>query len=324
VDEGGLDAFLDGVGAKPATDSLDALIQADAAPKSAGKARHEAALEASKGELKRANDALQAKLADFEARDRRWLGLVKTLLIILVALMVTNGLTYLYTKTQDRRSLERAFRIIDNRESRFLMGNIMVLQRFGAGLDGIAAKAIGVDGIDDDEKKFRVKTIQTVKVQNAGLIQMYQTRLQEAEADRNRGPQFSYKDPFIKREIDLAETDGGRIDPKTVEDEIAKQYDLEGTFRSLSESMTSPIPLADQLRESSDKRKALEAMKDMIQKQAPLKGGMPALPGAPALGPDAGEGAPQGTYGDAYVPAPYTGQGAPAPAPAPQGKPPRK
>jgi hypothetical protein len=291
-------------------DDLDReLASASAAPKASGsgkgKDRHEEDRLATNGELKRENRALRELAESAVARERRQAGFSKTLAWVCLGLLACNGITILYVKSQERRSLEKAFRLIDSRERKFLLGNVMVLDRFAAGLDTIAASVVSLDSIDDEERKYRIRTIQAVKEQNAALEQMYKNRLQEAETERNRGPEFSYRDPFLKKEIDLSDAQGGAIDMDLLAKEIGQNYDIDGTVKSLKDSMMSPIPLAEQLRQSAEKRKALESANGRLMQEG-VQPGMPSgVPTQPSPeGQQFGD-----TYGGGVTPgSPYTKQ----------------
>jgi len=173
-------------------------------------------------------------------------------MMICGAQLLGVGAVVLWAQTQDARSLARAFKIIHYRENRALAANAVVLDEWDKRIENLAGAVAGIDGMQDDERAERVKTLNALRAQAQHLRTGFMQQLAENEKERNVGGGFSYRDPYLKREIDLNEEMGGKIDLEKLKEDVKKSANLDQTMKSLEEAMLNPVPLSEQVRREAE------------------------------------------------------------------------
>jgi len=220
-------------------------------PKSAGQIRHEQELEESKGVLKRDNQALMSALSATRGQLQRSQQAVYGLLIFSGLMAAGTGLMWLWVRATPSRALGQAFQIINYRENKALSANAIVLDEWSKRMDSLTTTVAQLPNISDEERAERLKTVGALKAQSDALREGFVKQLSENEKERGLSGGFSYRDPFLKREINLAEEHGGLIDLEKLKDEVRQNANLDATLRSLEEAMKNPIPLREQVRQQA-------------------------------------------------------------------------
>ena len=220
--------------------------------KSARTEAREAKPEESKGSLKRELSASQTELRDLRGQLERSQRVVWALVIGCGALLLGMGGIFLYARMGRARQLEEAFRIIHYRENRALSANVIVLEDWAKRIDGLIAKVAQKDGLDENERAERLKTLSALKGQADNLKDGFLKQLSENEKERNGGGGFSYRDPFLKKEIALEEENGGKIDLEKLKAEVRQAANLDATMQNLEEAMLNPLPLSEQVRQQAN------------------------------------------------------------------------
>ena len=230
---------------------LDRLL-GDQEKKSAKTEAREAKLEESKGSLKRELSASQAEIKDLRGQLERSQRVVWALVISCGVLLLGMGGTFLYAKMGRARQLEEAFRIIHYRENRALSANVIVLEDWVKRIDGLIAKVAQKDGLEESERTERIKTLTALKNNAENLKEGFLKQLSENEKERNGGGGFSYRDPFMKKEIAIEEDNGGKIDLEKLKAEVRQAANLDATMQNLEEAMLNPVPLCEQVRQQAN------------------------------------------------------------------------
>lgn len=289
---GGSGPILQPVGRKES--ELDALLglggvaEPPAAPKTQGQLRHEQELEESKGSLKRENQVLGTELAAARGQIQRSQQAIYGMMIFSGLMAIGIALMWLWVRATPSRALEQAFRIINYRENKALSANAIVLDEWSKRMDGLTTKVAQNPGLTDEERAERLKTLAALKGQSEALKEGFVKQLSENEKERGISGGFSYRDPYLKREINLSEEHGGLIDLDKLKEEVRQNANLDATLGSLEEAMRNPIPLREQVRQQAVTEKR-EGTLQTIDLSKGLAGG-PQAPGKQELrlpaGPD--------------------------------------
>jgi len=237
-----------------AEEDLERILQSEepGGRRSAGQIRHEEKSAATNGALKRERDQAISERDQANGRFARSQRAVWALMMICGAQLLGVGAVVLWAQTQDARSLARAFKIIHYRENRALAANAVVLDEWDKRIENLAGAVAGIDGMQDDERAERVKTLNALRAQAQHLRTGFMQQLAENEKERNVGGGFSYRDPYLKREIDLNEEMGGKIDLEKLKEDVKKSANLDQTMKSLEEAMLNPVPLSEQVRREAE------------------------------------------------------------------------
>lgn len=236
--------------------------------------QREEAREASRRELKRQGRELTEEVIALRGKFQRAHQLNWVMLVACGALLLGMGGTYLYARMNTARALEQAFRIIHYREERALSANAITLEEWSKRIENLISKVAQREGIPDDERQERFKTLTALKSQAESLRDGFLKQLAVNEKERNVGGGFSYRDPFLKKEVSLNEANGGMIDLNALKEEIRKNANLDATMVNLEEAMLNPIPLHEQVRQqaSLERKDSNLASVDLTKGLAKAKG----------------------------------------------------
>ncbi len=279
-----LDALL-GLGVEPSTDPGLSQTHSESNPEKARSCREIGREErgaASRGELKRVNSALQEQLSLANNRLRKANLAVKSLLIACAGIALGATGVYFWTRAADVRALERAFRVIHYREERAISANAIVLEEWSQKMERLLARVAAMPEIQEDERARRVQTLSALKNQAAALRDGFLKQLQENEKERQGGVGFSYRDPFLKREIQMSEANGGVINLDQLKEEVRANANLDATMRSLEEAMANPVPLLEQVKAQAEQAKKDGTLTSIDLSKGLAGGGLPGAQPVPA------------------------------------------
>lgn len=244
---------------KPAEDDLDAALrQAQAPRQAAGPGRpstslspHDERLAESKGVLKREARAQAARIATLEGVVQRGTALSFGLLVVTGLSLLVAGGTWVWSRAGTARAMEQAFKIISFRENRALSANAIVLDEWAKRMDSLIAKVGQDQNLAPEEREKRLKTLSALKKESEALRGGFLRQLAENEKESTVTGGFSYRDPFLRREVNLAETMGGKVDLDALKDEVKKNANLDASLKALEATMANPIPLEEQVRQQA-------------------------------------------------------------------------
>lgn len=267
-------------GEKPGVGALELDDLLEGKPKSNGQLKHQEQLDESKGALKRQVQALEAEKESLLIGNQRKERLIKILGGACTLLALATAGMWLYARASGVRSLESAFKMIHYREGKALGANAIVLDEWGKGISQLLEEIRSVPGISEEERALRIRTCEAGQHKAEALRDGFLAQIKENDRERGVGAAFNYKDPFLKKEIRLAEENGGEIDLEKLKEEVKSAANLDATMKAMRESMLSPVPMAAQVKnEAAEQGDALK------------KAGLP----APKVGQDLlpGAGTPQ-------------------------------
>ena len=248
----------------------------------AGKAAHDERLAESKGALKREAQAQAERIEVLEGVLQRGTALNFGLMVVAgLALALAAGM-WVWTRAGTARAMEQAFRIIAYRENRALSANAIVLDEWAKRMDALITKVGQDPNLAPEEREKRLRTLAALKKESEVLRGGFLRQLSENEKESAVTGGFSYRDPFLKREVNLAETMGGRIDLDALKDEVRKNANLDATLKSLEATMVNPIPLEEQVRQQ-----AVQERRDGTLQSVDVSQGVDLSKGFPTAGPGA-------------------------------------
>jgi hypothetical protein len=291
VAEANLDALL----TPPPSDEavLNALLNPDQEPASPGKPvaqgkkpsaqeAHDERLEASKGALKRENAALAEDRDKWKGRAERSHKVVMGALIFGAVMATLAAGMYLWARASVPRAMETAFRIISYREDRALSANALVLDEWDKKIKALLAKVAEDQNIAPDEREKRIRTLNALMTQLETTESGFMRQLSENEKESSVSGGFSYRDPYLKREINFADEMGGKVDLDAIRDEVRKNANVDESMKSLEAMMTSPVPMEEQVRQEAVLQKQQGTLKSIdLTKGIPGAGNVNNLPTGP-------------------------------------------
>ena len=250
--EDALTALLAPVTAAKPEDELDAILgQKKSAPSSGGKAAHDERLAESKGALKRETKVQAERIEALEAVTQRAATMNFGLVVITGLSLLMAGGMWVWARAGTARAMEQAFKIISYRENRALSANAIVLDEWAKRMDALIARVGQDQALSPEEREKRLRTLAALKKESEALRGGFMRQLSENEKESSVTGGFSYRDPFLRREVNLAEAMGGRIDLDALKEEVRKNANLDATLKSLEATMVNPIPLEEQVRQQA-------------------------------------------------------------------------
>lgn len=232
-------------------DALSRMFE-PAAPSTSAKPAHQERWTETNGQLKRSVASLEGQVEALTGQRDRATRVMYAALGVAGLSLVLAGASYLYTKGQVPRALESAFRIIHYREKKALSANALVLDDWLKKIESLSAEVSTKEGIPEEERQDRLKTLGGFKAQAQALRDGFVRQLEASEKETSIGGGFSYRDPYLRKEIEFSDESGGKIDLEALKNEIKTAANLDATMKSLRDAMLDPIPLSEQVRRQAE------------------------------------------------------------------------
>jgi hypothetical protein len=157
-----------------------------------------------------------------------------------------------------------------------------VLDEWDKKIKALLAKVAEDQNIAPDEREKRIRTLNALMTQLETTESGFMRQLSENEKESSVSGGFSYRDPYLKREINFADEMGGKVDLDAIRDEVRKNANVDESMKSLEAMMTSPVPMEEQVRQEAVLQKQQGTLKSIdLTKGIPGAGNVNNLPTGP-------------------------------------------